>query len=133
MNPLYLIFASTIGFLVSAYILYSKKFNKPLYCPIGKECDAVVRSEYGKTFGVENTIPGMVYYILILIYGILLVLNQNLFKEMHVYYSIVGISVGAVAFSARLICIQAFVLKKWCYYCIISSIASISILILLLL
>jgi len=132
MKEIYLICFSVVGFLVSAYILYSKKFNKPLFCPIGKNCDDVVRSKYGKTFGIENTIPGMGFYILIFIYAIGLLSNRNLFKEVIIYHSLVGISFGSVLFSLYLAYIQKFVLKKWCYYCIISAIASLLIFIVIL-
>ena len=77
MNPLYLILLSLIGFSVSFYIYYSKKYNKRLYCPIGHSCDVVVKSKYGKTFGIENTIPGMAYYALIFIYGISVAINRK--------------------------------------------------------
>ena len=132
MKEIYLICFSAVGLLVSAYILYSKKFNKPLYCPIGENCDEVVRSKYGKTFGIDNTIPGMAYYILIFIYAFGLLSNRNIFKEVIVYYSIVGISFGSVLFSLYLSYIQKFVLRKWCYYCIISSIASLLIFIVMI-
>lgn len=132
MKEIYLIILSLIGFLVSAYILYSKKFDKPLFCPIGGNCDDVVKSKYGKTFGVENTIPGMAYYILIFVYALGLMSNRNLFKEVVIYYSAVGMSLVSVLFSLYLAYIQKFVLKKWCYYCIISTIASILIFILLI-
>jgi len=127
MKEIYLIILSLIGFAVSFYIYYSKKYNKPMYCPIGKDCDAVVKSRYGETFGIENTLPGMLFYILIFIYGILL--NRNVFISNAVYYFIVGISFVSVLFSLYLTFVQAFVLKKWCEYCIVSSIASILILV----
>ena len=131
MNPFYLIILSVIGFAVSFYIFYSKKYDKPMYCPIGQDCDAVVKSKYGKTFGVENTVPGMLYYVLIFIYGIDMVLNRNIFKGSIIYYSIVIASIGSVLFSIYLTAVQAFVLKKWCDYCIVSSIASLLILVIL--
>ena len=127
----YLIILSLIGFGVSFYIYYSKKYDKPLYCPIGQDCDAVVKSKYGKTFGIENTVPGMLYYIMVLIYAIAFLVNRNIFKGIIIYYLIVGASIGSVLFSIYLTAVQAFVLKKWCYYCIISSIASVLILIIL--
>ena len=132
MKQTYLIILSLIGFAVSAYIFYSKKYDKPLYCPIGENCDEVVRSKYGKTFGIENTIPGMGFYILIFIYAIGLLSNRNLFKEVIIYHSIVGISSASVLFSLYLAYIQKFVLKKWCYYCIISAIASLLIFIVII-
>lgn len=128
----YIIFLSSIGFAASFYIYYSKKHHKHLFCPLGHNCDAVVKSRYGKTFGVENTIPGMLYYVLILVYGFLMILNRNIFKDNVIYYFIVGASIGSVLFSIYLTIVQAFILKKWCDYCIISSIMSVFILILLL-
>ena len=132
MNPLYLIILSLVGFAVSFYIFYSKKYDKPMYCLIGQGCDAVVKSRYGKTFGIENTVPGMLYYLFIFIYGIVLLANGNLFKGNIIYYFVVGASVASVLFSVYLTGVQAFVLKKWCEYCIVSSIASVLILLVLL-
>ena len=126
MKENYLIILSLIGFLVSYYIFYSKKYHKPLYCFSKAECDAVVRSKYGKTFRVENTIPGMIYYILIFAYGFLL--NRNVFIALPVYYFIVGISIASVLFSLYLAYVQKFILKKWCIYCIVSTVSSILIL-----
>lgn len=128
MNPVFLIILSLIGFIVSFYIFYSKKYDKPMYCIIGQDCDAVVKSKYGKTFGIENTVPGMLYYAIILVYTSGLLTNQNIFKGEVIYYSIVGISVASVLFSLYLTYVQKFILKKWCEYCIVSTIASILIL-----
>ena len=132
MNPVYLMILSLIGFAVSFYIYYSKKYDKPLHCIIGQDCDAVVKSKYGKTFGIENTVPGMLYYVLVFAYGMALVLNRNLFKGNIIYYFVVISSIGSVLFSIYLTAVQAFVLKKWCEYCIVSSIASLLILLVLL-
>ena len=131
MQEAYLIILSLIGFSVSAYIFYSKKFNMPLYCPIGENCDDVVKSKYGKTFGIENTIPGMGFYILVFAYAIGSLLNRNVFKEMMIYYFIVGISFASVLFSLYLVYVQKFILKKWCVYCIISTIISIMLLLII--
>ena len=133
MNPLYLIILSVVGFAASFYIYHSKKYNKTLYCPIGQDCNAVVKSKYGKTFGIENTVPGMLYYVSIFIYGIDMILNRNLFKDNIIYYSLVIASIGSVLFSIYLTAVQVFVLKKWCEYCIVSSIASVLILIIFIL
>ena len=128
MKEIILIILSLIGFAVSFYIFYSKKYDKPMYCVIGQDCDAVVKSKYGKTLGVENTIPGMLYYALVFAYAAGLLLNQNVFKGNIIYYFIVGISIGSVLFSLYLAYVQKFVLRKWCEYCIVSTISSILIL-----
>src|SRR3989344_5238535 len=120
MNPFYLMLLSVIGFAVSFYIYYSKKYDKQMYCPLGDDCDAVVKSKYGKTLGIENTVPGMLYYVLIFLYGILLLLNRNIFIGNIIYYFIVIASIGSVLLSIYLTGVQAFILKKWCEYCIAS-------------
>ena len=131
MNPLYLIILAIIGFIVSFYLYYAKTYNKKIYCISKHDCDAVIRSKYGQTFGIENTLLGIIYYILIFAYGIALILDRNLFKGMSLYYFLVGSSAASVLYSIYLTGVQAFVLKKWCDYCIISSIASVLILIVL--
>lgn len=131
-KPVYLTILSAVGFAVSFYIYYTKKYNKNLYCVIGEDCDAVVKSKYGKTFGIENTVPGMMYYGIIFFYGVALLYNRNIFKETIVYYSLVSASALSVLFSIYLTAVQAFVLKKWCEYCVVSSISSLLILIVLL-
>ncbi|MBI2558093.1 vitamin K epoxide reductase family protein [Candidatus Woesearchaeota archaeon] len=132
MNYIYLIILSLIGFAVSFYIYYTKKHGKHMYCAIGRDCDAVVTSKYGRTFGIENTVPGMLYYVLIFVYGISMLLNQNIFKGILFYYVIVGSGIASVLFSVYLTGVQAFVLRKWCEYCVASSIASVLILVVLL-
>lgn len=132
MTPIYIIFLSLIGFTVSFYLYYTKKHDKKIFCIVGHDCDAVVKSKYGKTFGIENTLFGILYYVLIFAYGIALFLNRNIFKGDIIYHSIVIASFGSVLFSVYLTAVQAFVLKKWCDYCIISSIVSVLILLIFL-
>ncbi len=127
MNTIYLTILSVMGIAVSFYLYYSKKYNKKLYCIYGKECDAVIKSRYGETFGIENTIFGILYYLLILAYTSFLFLNRNIFKGNIVYYFIVGASIGAVLFSVYLTLVQAVILKKWCDYCTVSAIISLLI------
>ena len=121
-----LIIAGTIGFLISAYILYSKKTNTPLICPSSQGCNDVVNSKYGKLFGFENTYIGILFYLIVIAYG---TADRNIFKEDVVYHSLVGASILSVLFSLYLTSVQAFVLKKWCYYCLASTLVSILILI----
>ena len=125
MNSVYLIFLSLIGFSVSAYLYHSKTRNKKLYCFIGQDCDDVVKSKYGKTFGIENTLVGIIYYGLVFSYGAFL--NRNIFIGNIIYYFIVIASIASAVFSVYLTSVQAFVLKKWCEYCLISSAVSILI------
>ena len=132
MKEIFLIALSLIGFAVSFYIYHTKKYNRKMYCIIGENCDEVVKSRYGKTLGMENTVPGMLYFTIIFIYGILLFSNGNIFKGNIIYYFVVSAGIASVLFSIYLTGVQAFVLRKWCEYCVVSSIASVLILIALL-
>ncbi|MBI2646897.1 hypothetical protein HYW99_00295 [Candidatus Woesearchaeota archaeon] len=58
--------------------------------------------------------------------------NGNIYILNVVYYFIVIASILSVLFSIYLTGVQAFVLKKWCDYCMVSSIASVLILIVIL-
>ena len=133
MKEIYLVVLSLIGLVISVYIFYTKKSDKSLWCPIGKDCDVVVKSEYSKIFGIENTFFGILYYGMILIYALLIIFDRNLFKGIIVYYLVVSISGIAVLYSAYLTGVQAFILKKWCYYCITSAISSALIFLILVL
>ena len=132
MKEIFLIALSLIGFAVSFYIYHTKKYNRKMYCIIGENCDEVVKSRYGKTLGMENTVTGMLYFTIIFIYGILLFSNGNIFKGNIIYYFVVSAGIASVLFSIYLTGVQAFVLRKWCEYCVVSSIASVLILIALL-
>ncbi|MEK6849738.1 MAG: vitamin K epoxide reductase family protein [Nanoarchaeota archaeon] len=108
------------GFLISFYIYYTKKNNQQLVCIIGKGCNAVVESKYNTLVGVPNEVIGMLYYALIL-WSALFALSPT-FITIRLFVS------GAAALAGLgLLSIQAFVLKKWCEYCIASAIISVSI------
>ena len=131
MKEIILVIPGLIGFFISSYILYSKKTSTPLICPAKQGCNEVVNSKYGKMFGFENTYIGIVFYLVIIMYGASEFFNRNLFKQDIIYHSLVGASILSVLFSIYLTFVQAFVLKKWCYYCLASALMSILILIIL--
>jgi uncharacterized membrane protein len=108
------------GFAVSAYIYQTVQRKKTLTCPIGHTCDSVVHSKYGETFGFKNTLLGMLYYgAIVLIYGLALI-GEIQFIPNEAYTMLV-VTTGAFLFSAYLIYVQAFVLKEWCSWCVLSA------------
>ena len=125
-----MIVCGIIGFGISAYI-YRKKMNKNrhLVCPSGEGCDDVVESKYGQVFGTENSLLGMGYYgIIILIYAGFVASES--FRHIYLVYTAKILTTGAFAFSSYLIGVQAFVLKKWCTWCVSSTILTTIIFIL---
>jgi len=127
---LIIVLAGITGFSLSVYIRSRRIKQKPLVCFIGGDCDKVLYSQYAATFRIPNEIVGMVYYgLTALSFGVLSFVSTppRLFNFGFL------ISAGiAVVFSLYLVFLQAVVLKKWCAWCVISSILSLVIFLLAL-
>ncbi len=108
-----------------AIFLYSRHAQKKkLICPIGDpgECDAVVESKWGKTLGIKNELIGLGYFIIITINALLVWQEITKFVKYIQIFSLISI-----LFSTYLLFIQHKVLKKYCFYCIMSTIVNILI------
>ncbi len=113
-----------IGLYVALVIGRSKQKGTALVCSIEHDCDSVVNSAFGKTFGIENTLLGALYYGGIgLGYALLAVSNFTLWGVSWSDMLLIG-SVGAALFSAYLVGIMAFKLKQWCDWCLGSAAVS---------
>lgn len=116
------------SFWVAKHIRNHKTKNTPLVCPIGFDCDAVVNSDYSRFFGVPVEIFGMIYYALVSgVYLFLLFIAEAPF---FIIGSTMIVSFSAFVFSAYLIAIQIFILKKGCSWCIVSALLCLTIFIL---
>lgn len=111
------------GFGVAAKIYADKQKPKPMVCPMGGTCDRVVRSKYSQFFGVDISVGGMLYYSLIAVVYTAIMFSQGALPA-ELSFAVVGLSVGALMFSLYLVGIQAFVLRNWCTWCVISAILS---------
>lgn len=115
----FVVFTAFSGFLLAFYIFYTKRFNKKLTCPVGSNCSSVIYSEYAKLLGVPIEFGGMAYYAVIFGVYITLLFLTNL--PIWVILGAMGLTSAAALFSAYLIFIQAFVLKQWCCWCVLSA------------
>lgn len=127
-----IIVLAVCGFFVAKYIRRHKKQNKPLVCPIRFDCHTVVHSDYSKFFGIPVEILGMTYYAFTAIfYSLMLILNSIYklpesmgFLLLPMVALMPLLALVAFLFSAYLIGVQIFVLKKGCSWCIVSAIIS---------
>jgi len=87
-----------------------------MYCLLGGDCQAVVESKYGQTFGVKNELWGMLFYLAVLFLTI---------SGRTSYLPIIALA-GAF-FSLYLLFLQAIILKKYCSWCLIAILINISI------
>ena len=115
-----LIFAAFGGFLLSFYIRHKKRAHEKMICPLDSDCDAVVYSDYSKFFGIPLEILGILYYGIIAVsYALFLIIPA--FAAPAVVFSILILTIAAFLFSLYLTFIQAFALKQWCTWCLISA------------
>src|SRR3989338_6874072 len=122
-----LIFLSFSGFLIANYIRHHKKNVKEvLVCPLKANCDTVIHSDYSKFLGVPVEILGILYYGLIAVsYGLFIVLPETATSS--TLFFVHSASALAFIFSIYLTLVQAFALKNWCTWCIVSAVISASI------
>src|SRR3989344_4608754 len=116
-----IIFLAFIGFLIATYIRHHKKnVKEALICPLKANCDTVIHSDYSRFLGIPLEVLGMIYYgLLALSYGLLIVFPS--FGIPLIVSGLMVASICAFLFSIYLTIVQAFVIKNWCTWCIISA------------
>ncbi len=120
MLPLLVILCALAGFSLALFIHFKKKQPKPLVCPLGHSCDPVVHSDYSRIIGIPVELLGILYYCIILFSYLILSMYPGL-KSASLELTLLGLSGMAFLFSIYLTAVQAFVLKEWCTWCLISA------------
>lgn len=111
------------GFLVAKHIRNHKVKDAPLVCMVGFDCHTVVHSDYSKFLGIPVELLGMFYYAFLSILYFFLILFPSIIP-IPLFAFLLLASLGAFIFSAYLIVIQIFVLRKGCSWCIVSALIS---------
>ena len=116
----FIIFITAIaGVLISALIYHKKSTSQHLICPLGHDCESVIHSPYSKIFAIKIELLGLIYYALI-VGGYGFVLFSRNYSEI-IMTILFLLTIGAFLFSIYLTCIQVFVLKQSCTWCLISA------------
>ena len=108
-----------LGLADSIYLIYKNRGGQPLVCPMNGDCHAVLASKWNKFLGVKNEIWGLLYYL-----GVLSLLGL-------VFYNFIGINIlfavisFGILYSAFLTYVQAFKIKGYCFYCLVSAIINL--------
>lgn len=117
---LLIVAAALIGLTITINIYKKKHKKKPLVCPFGADCDSVITSDFSSFLGIGLEIYGMLYYGLVAVAYSSLILFPQLQSEM-VTFILTGAAIGAFLFSLYLTFVQAFLLKIWCSWCLMSA------------
>ena len=114
--------ASAFGAIISGYSLVAH-YDTSLYevCTVNEtfDCSSVNTSKYSELFGISVAGLGVLGYLALMISLIFFSAKK---KIDFLQFSVL-ISLGALLFSFYLSGIEAFVLFKWCLFCIGSQIS----------
>ncbi len=119
---LVIIASSFAGFLIALYIALQKRKPHPVVCPMKGDCDAVVKSEHSKFFHIPVEYLGIAYYLLIFFSYLSLSITPS-FNQQHPLFtfSVLSLSLVAFLFSIYLTFIQAFLIRRFCTWCLLSA------------
>jgi len=123
------LFTLSILGILNAYFLNWQfnryvKTGKKMYCLMGEDCSLVVGSKYGHHFGIKNELSGIAYYMAIITYS---VVAYFINIPQLITNIAIGLSILSVLFSFYLFFLQAFVLKKFCSWCLIAILINVII------
>lgn len=120
LTPLALLFTlSAIGISETVYLIKKRRAELAPHCFIGGGCSDVLESKYNVILGVHNDVWGLVFYVFVCSMSALILIDAfpvNLLKLIDT----IAIVTGAVM-SAYFTYLQKFVIKAWCFWCLMSA------------
>ncbi|MBI4021734.1 MAG: vitamin K epoxide reductase family protein [Candidatus Andersenbacteria bacterium] len=117
---LLIIFAAFAGVMLASYIYHKKRTKEVLVCPLKADCQSVVTSEYARFFGIPVELLGIGYYSLLAVsYAIIAAVPAVAAPPL--VFGLLVITSAAFLFSLYLTFIQAFAIKQWCSWCLVSA------------
>ena len=128
-NRLIFVF-SLLGLLVASFLFYEYNIAGTIICPTGRGCDIVRTSSYSSFLGISIPILGIIFYLTMAILSV--VHSHYLSKEAVRKLQLLVTAIGVV-FGVYLTFLEAFVIKAFCFWCILSFIISFAVLLLILL
>lgn len=122
--PYIAIVAALLGLLAATVIYKEKRKKKKMICPLQANCDKVVHSTHSTTMGISNELLGIFYYVTIgALYALMLAWPQY-FATAGIKYAMLLMTLGGVVLSLYFVALQALVIRAWCFWCILSALAS---------
>jgi molybdenum cofactor synthesis domain-containing protein len=117
-----------IGLIDSLYLTWTKLANQQPYCGTYGGCETVGTSSYSEIAGIPIAILGAGAYLTLL--GLFYLETRSKFWKQVSPLAVFGISLAGVLYSAYLTYIEIAVLKAICFYCVISAVAILLLLVL---
>ena len=115
---------SLAGLMISSFLFYEYNLQSPIICPVGTGCDTVRASPYSYFLGISIPILGILFYLVMTILSVIHAqTTNNLLFRLKLLVSLIG-----VGFGVYLTSLEIFVIKAICFWCVLSFIISLVIL-----
>ncbi|MBI4539393.1 MAG: vitamin K epoxide reductase family protein [Gemmatimonadetes bacterium] len=112
---------SFLGVLVATYLLFGNLgLTGSVACGVG-DCATVQASQYSRIAGIPVSAVGLIGYVLLFALA-LLGLQPAFASAVWLPLLLVMGSVVGVLFSAYLTYLEAFVIRAWCQWCVVSAV-----------
>ena len=128
-NRLVFIF-SLLGLAVTSFLFYEYTFASTVYCLVGTGCNIVRNSPFATIWGISIPIFGIFYYLTMAVFTI--IRSEDLYNKTYFRLQLWA-TVLAVSFGVYLTFLEFFIILAVCFWCILSFIISILILLSILL
>lgn len=115
---------SIIGFVIAAYVTQSFLRQAPIVC-VNTGCETVRKSAASYIVGIPVPAFGLVGYAILAILAFGRTTSLTLQKKLLPW--IVGVSLGGVGFVSWFTYTEAFVIRAFCTWCVISAINMVTI------
>jgi len=117
---------SLIGFFIAGYLLLHRMgLVGPLMCGFG-DCDTVQLSQWSVFLGIPVPAWGVGGYTALFVVS-LLGLQPQFMAARWVSAALFGMAAFAFLFSAYLTALEAFVIRAWCQWCVVSAVLATGI------
>ena len=116
-----------LGILNAGYLAYEHYRHKPLVCPLDHDCSVVTESKWSHVFGVRNEVLGLLFYLSLFIGAIAVVFFPQYADTLFLLFFLASLS--AFLFSMFLAGIQFWVIKDYCFYCLLSAVINLLVLV----
>jgi uncharacterized membrane protein len=110
---------SVLGIAVSIYLSWTYLSGSHIVCTT-HGCDAVRSSSYSKLFGIPMPIFGILFYLAIGFLALISQIGEKTFT-IGVKRLIIVVSTFGFLYSVYLTSLEAFVIKAYCDWCLVSA------------
>ena len=119
-RPVLIALAAFIG-MVDALYLSIKRNTGPIPCHITRGCTDVLTSKYSAIVGIPLSWFGLAFYVTILSLAVFKIFEDPEHPATRPLAIVFYLSGAGLIVSALLVGIQAFILKAFCEYCLLSA------------